>query len=80
MAVNVSVLSTTVERIGKVTGGPGALRRQIGLLGTISLSVGVMAPTLAMSLTGVQAAALIGRAAPLVRQALESEIESVLAV
>src|SRR5438552_8522924 len=43
----------------------GGLRRQIGFLGTISLSVGVMAPTLAMSLTGVQASALIGRAAPL---------------
>src|SRR5437762_40704 len=43
----------------------GGLRRQIGFLGTISLSVGVMAPTLAMSLTGVQAAGLIGRAAPL---------------
>jgi len=41
------------------------LRRQIGLLGTISVSVGVMAPTLAMSLTGVQASGLIGRAAPL---------------
>jgi amino acid transporter len=41
------------------------LRRQIGLLGTVSLSVGVMAPTLAMSLTGVQASNLIGRAAPL---------------
>src|SRR2546430_1321102 len=41
------------------------LRRQIGFLGTISLSVGVMAPTLAMSLTGVQASSLIGRAAPL---------------
>ena len=37
--------------------GRGALRRQIGFLGTISLSVGVMAPTLAMSLTGVQASA-----------------------
>jgi amino acid transporter len=43
----------------------GALRRQIGFLGTISLSVGVMAPTLAMSLTGVQASGLVGRAAPL---------------
>jgi amino acid transporter len=41
------------------------LKRQIGLVGTISLSVGVMAPTLAMSLTGVQASGLIGRAAPL---------------
>jgi amino acid transporter len=45
--------------------GRGRLRRQIGFLGTISLSVGVMAPTLAMSLTGVQASGLIGRAAPL---------------
>jgi amino acid transporter len=45
--------------------GRGALRRQIGLLGTISLSVGVMAPTLAMSVTGAQASRLIGRAAPL---------------
>src|SRR5437764_14748961 len=43
----------------------GGLRRQIGFLGTISLSIGVMAPTLAMSLTGVQASALVGRAAPL---------------
>src|SRR3954453_9598305 len=41
------------------------LRRQLGTLGTISLSVGVMAPTLAMSSTGVQPAGLIGRAAPL---------------
>jgi pimeloyl-ACP methyl ester carboxylesterase len=41
------------------------LRRQLGFLGTISLSVGVMAPTLAMSVTGGQAARLIGRAAPL---------------
>jgi amino acid transporter len=44
---------------------PGDLRRQLGFLGTISLSVGVMAPTLAMSVTGSQAARLIGRAAPL---------------
>ena len=50
---------------GTATVGRGALRRQIGFLGTISLSVGVMAPTLAMSLTGVQASGLIGRAAPL---------------
>lgn len=43
----------------------GELRRELGFLGTISLSVGVMAPTLAMSVTGGQAARLIGRAAPL---------------
>ena len=43
----------------------GALRRQLGLLGTVSVSVGVMAPTLAMSATGVEPARLLGRAAPL---------------
>src|ERR671928_320281 len=41
------------------------LRRQLGALQTISVSVGVMAPTLAVSITGVQPARLIGRAAPL---------------
>ena len=40
------------------------LRRQLGFLGTISLSIGVMAPTLAMAVTGSQAAGLVGRAAP----------------
>jgi len=43
----------------------GRLRRQLGLLGTVSVSVGVMAPTLAMSSTGVEPARLLGRAAPL---------------
>src|SRR4051812_17809155 len=43
----------------------GVLRRRLGLLGTMSISVGVMAPTLAMSITGPQPAALLGRAAPL---------------
>jgi amino acid transporter len=37
----------------------------LGLWGTLSLSVGVMAPTLAMSTTGAQAAHELGRAAPL---------------
>jgi amino acid transporter len=37
----------------------------LGLWGTVSLSVGVMAPTLAMSTTGAQAAHELGRAAPL---------------
>jgi amino acid transporter len=41
------------------------LRRQLGALQTVSVSVGVMAPTLAVSITGVQAARLIGRAAPI---------------
>jgi amino acid transporter len=42
-----------------------SLRRRLGLLGTMSISIGVMAPTLAMSITGVQPAGLLGRAAPL---------------
>jgi amino acid transporter len=50
-------------------GGPspaaGALRRRLGPLGAVSISIGVMAPTLAMSITGIQAARLLGRAAPL---------------
>jgi amino acid transporter len=46
-------------------GTRGALRRDLGFWSTASLSVGGMAPTLAMSVTGVQAARLLGRAAPL---------------
>src|SRR5215467_3314647 len=42
-----------------------ALRRELHFLETTSVSVGVMAPTLAMSVTGVAAAAALGRAAPL---------------
>ena len=42
-----------------------SLHRQLGQLGTLSISIGVMAPTLAMSITGIQAASLLGRAAPL---------------
>jgi amino acid transporter len=42
-----------------------SLRRQLGFLQTVSVSVGVMAPTLAVSITGVAPARLIGRAAPL---------------
>jgi amino acid transporter len=41
------------------------LRREVGFFGTLSLSVGVLAPTLAMSVTGVEPARLLGRAAPL---------------
>jgi amino acid transporter len=44
---------------------PAGLRRQLGTAQTVSVSVGVMAPTLAMSITGVAAARVIGRAAPL---------------
>jgi amino acid transporter len=43
----------------------GPLRRQVSALGTVSMSIGVMAPTLAMSITGVEPARLLGRAAPL---------------
>lgn len=42
-----------------------ALHRELGFIQTASVSVGVMAPTLAMSVTGVAAAAELGRAAPL---------------
>ena len=43
----------------------GSLRRQLGQFGTMSISIGVMAPTLAMSITGTGPAGLLGRAAPL---------------
>jgi amino acid transporter len=42
-----------------------ALRRELRFPETAAVSVGVMAPTLAMSITGVTAAAELGRAAPL---------------
>src|SRR5256714_11150225 len=42
-----------------------ALRRELRFMETASVSVGVMAPTLAMSVTGVAAVAALGRAAPL---------------
>jgi len=47
--------------------GPRALmlRRELGFLETAAVSVGVMAPTLAMSVTGIAAAQQLGRAAPL---------------
>jgi amino acid transporter len=41
------------------------LRRELRFPETASVSVGVMAPTLAMSVTGVAAASALGRAAPL---------------
>ena len=42
-----------------------ALRRELRFLETAAVSIGVMAPTLAMSVTGVAAARALGRAAPL---------------
>ena len=49
-------------------GGPArrpALRRELRFMETASVSIGVMAPTLAMSITGAAAARALGRAAPL---------------
>src|SRR5215831_9438234 len=51
-------------RSGEPARRPG-LRRELRFVETASLSVGVMAPTLAMSVTGAAAAAALGRAAPL---------------
>jgi amino acid transporter len=48
---------------GATPPAPGRLRRQLRGWETLSLSVGVMAPTLAMSITGGAAAGLLGRAA-----------------
>jgi amino acid transporter len=56
-------LSHAPAAVERRTGG--SLRRELGLWGTASLGVGGMAPTLAMSVTGVQPARIIGRAAPL---------------
>jgi amino acid transporter len=43
----------------------GRLRRELGAVETVAVSIGVMAPTLAMSITGVDAARVLGRAASL---------------
>src|SRR4051812_49714399 len=41
------------------------LRRELGGLETWALSIGVLAPALAMSIAGVEPAKLLGRAAPI---------------
>jgi amino acid transporter len=51
--------STTAEQPS-----PGGLRRVLGRWGTAAVSIGVMAPTLAMSIVGPEPARLVGRAAP----------------
>src|SRR6516225_62277 len=56
--------NSTQPRPGATASRP-ALHRELHFLETASMSVGVMAPTLAMSVTGVAAAAVLGRAAPL---------------
>jgi amino acid transporter len=60
-------VTVTTVRLGDAEqrAGAGTLRRRLDLLQTAAVSVGVMAPTLAMSITGVAPARLIGRAAPL---------------
>ena len=45
--------------------GRPTLRRELRFTETAAVSIGVMAPTLAMSVTGVAAASALGRAAPL---------------
>ena len=50
----------SAERAGRPT-----LRRELRFPETAAVSIGVMAPTLAMSVTGVAAASALGRAAPL---------------
>src|SRR6266511_3568148 len=58
-------MATRVERLVDHRTRGGVLRRDLGFWGTASLCVGGMAPTLAMSVTGVQTSRLLGRAAPL---------------
>ena len=56
--------SSASPRSGEPVTQPG-LRRELRFPETMAISVGVMAPTLAMSVTGVAAATALGRAAPL---------------
>ena len=56
--------TSTQPRSGEPPRQPG-LHRELRFFETTAVSVGVMAPTLAMSVTGVAAAAALGRAAPL---------------
>jgi amino acid transporter len=60
----IGVLAGSRTSLARAT-SRGRLRRDLGQLATVSVSIGVMAPTLAMSITGVAAAALLGRAATL---------------
>jgi amino acid transporter len=56
--------SSSQPRLDKPARRP-ALRRELRFPETASVSIGVMAPTLAMSVTGAAAARALGRAAPL---------------
>src|SRR6266516_2711472 len=65
LGAEVTNTQTLVAEAMPRRGVRATLRRDLGFWGTASLSVGGMAPTLAMSVTGVQSARLLGRAAPL---------------
>ena len=52
-----------LTRMAESGPGPATLRRELRIWDTVALSVGVMAPTLAMSVTGAAAAQRLGRAA-----------------
>jgi len=56
---------SSAQPLSERPGHRPALRRELRFLETASVSIGVMAPTLAMSVTGVAAAKALGRAAPL---------------
>ena len=60
-----SPISATAAPPASASSRLGRLRRELGQLATLSVSIGVMAPTLAVSITGVAAAGLLGRAASL---------------
>jgi amino acid transporter len=55
----------SAQPLSEMPGHRLALRRELRFLETASVSIGVMAPTLAMSVTGVAAAKALGQAAPL---------------
>jgi len=61
----VSAAGSIAPSVEATTRESGRLRRSLGFFGAAAVSVGVMAPTLAMSITGVGPARLIGRAGPL---------------
>src|SRR6266849_3497657 len=52
-----------VTNEASATPRPG-LRRQLGFLGTLALSIGIMAPTGALSANGIPVAGLVGRGVP----------------
>ncbi len=59
-------MTAMTDSSARVASGEPSLRRELRLWEAIALSVGIMAPTLAMGLNGVLPAGLAGRAVPLV--------------